>query len=432
MNRADYERYIARYNLKRFVDAHHQNYANALEEIQRGQKRSHWMWYIFPQLRGLGRSSMANYYGIVDEDEAMMYLQHPVLGRHLFEITKEMLAINNKLIEDVLGGIDALKFRSSMTLFDMIYPNSIFSEALQKYYRGEADQLTIGLLQRTSENRDRLVPGGIIGAIIGDIVGSFYEYVNFKSTSIALFTEKTQFTDDTVMTIAIADWLLHGEPLQETLPKWGLRFPNRGYGGKFRRWLHSIEDRKPYNSLGNGAGMRVSPCGYYGNSIEEVLELAKQSAEVTHNHPEGIKGAQAIAASIFLARQQKTKEQIRSYIEETFGYDLHRTCEDIRPHYTFDVTCQGSCPEAIIAFLDSDSYLSAIRLAVSLGGDSDTIACMAGGIVSAFYGIPSWIVKYVATEYLPQNMREIIQQFDQLCADRIQAISELAGTIMIS
>ena len=169
MNRADYERYIARYNLKRFVDAHHQNYANALEEIQRGQKRSHWMWYIFPQLRGLGRSSMANYYGIVDEDEAMMYLQHPVLGRHLFEITKEMLAINNKSIEDVLGEIDALKFRSSMTLFDMIYPNSIFSEALQKYYKGEADQLTIRLLQRTSENRDRLIPGGIIGAIIGGL-----------------------------------------------------------------------------------------------------------------------------------------------------------------------------------------------------------------------------------------------------------------------
>ena len=185
----------------------------------------------------------------------------------------------------------------------------------------------------------------------------------------------------------------------------------------FRQWLFYSEDRKPYNSFGNGSGMRVSPCGYYGNSMEEVLELAKQSAEVTHNHPEGIKGAQAIAAAIFLARQHTSKEEIRDYIERAFGYDLHRTCAYIRPRYQFDVTCQGSCPEAIIAFLDSESYLSAIRLAVSLGGDSDTIACMAGGIAAAFYGMPAWIVKYVVTEYLPQDMRELIQRFDEVCAE---------------
>lgn len=163
--------------------------------------------------------------------------------------------------------------------------------------------------------------------------------------------------------------------------------------------------------------MRVSPCGYFANSLEEALDLAKQSAEVTHNHPEGIKGAQAIAAAIFLARQHKSKDEIREYIERTFNYNLHRTCDEIRLAYRFDETCQGFCPEAIIAFLDSHDYESAIRLAVSLGGDSDTIACMTGGISAAYYGIPAWIVKYVVTEYLPQNIRDIIGCFDEVCTD---------------
>ena len=176
------------------------------------------------------------------------------------------------------------------------------------------------------------------------------------------------------------------------------------------------EDKKPYNSFGNGAGMRVSPCGYYANSLEETLALAKQSAEVTHNHPEGIKGAQAIASAIFMARQHKSKDEIRDYIETSFRYNLHRTCDEIRPTYQFDETCQGSCPEAIIAFLESHDYESAIRLVISLGGDSDTIACMTGGIAAAYYGIPAWIVKYVVSEYLPRNMRDIIGNFDELCA----------------
>ena len=417
MNRVKYEEFIAQYNLKRFVDAHRQDYATALEEIRGGRKQSHWMWYIFPQLKGLGYSPTANYYGIVDRDEAMMFLQHPQLGRHLYEITKELLAIDDKLIEEILGDIDALKFRSSMTLFNAVYPNAIFADALQKYYGGEADKRTLSMLQGDTVEREQWVPGGIIGGIIGDIVGSFYESHSYKSTDIALFTKRTRFTDDTVMTIAVADWLLNGVSLQVTMPNWGNKYPTRGYGGTFRQWLFYSEDRKPYNSFGNGSGMRVSPCGYYGNSMEEVLELAKQSAEVTHNHPEGIKGAQAIAAAIFLARQHTSKEEIRDYIERAFGYDLHRTCAYIRPRYQFDVTCQGSCPEAIIAFLDSESYLSAIRLAVSLGGDSDTIACMAGGIAAAFYGMPAWIVKYVVTEYLPQDMRELIQRFDEVCAE---------------
>ena len=200
MNGVNYEAYMAQYNLKRFVDAHRQDYETALEEIRGGRKRSHWMWYIFPQLRGLGYSPTANYYGIVDWDEAMMFLQHPQLGRNLYAITEELLAIDNKPIEEILGDIDALKFRSSMTLFDAVYPNAVFAQALRKYYDGEADQRTLRMLQEGMAERERWVPGGIIGAVIGDIVGSVYEFHNFKSTDIALFTQRTQFTDDTVMT----------------------------------------------------------------------------------------------------------------------------------------------------------------------------------------------------------------------------------------
>lgn len=414
MTPAKYEEYASRCNLRKFEDAHNNIYTSALKEIQSGRKQSHWMWYIFPQLRGLGHSRNSDYYGIADRDEAMMFLHHPVLGKNLWEITMAMLAIDEKSADEILGGIDALKFRSSMTLFNAVCPDNIFAEALHKYYCGKEDERTLEMLNADSSKQ--FVDGGIIGAIIGDIVGSFYEFYNRKSTNIALFTSGTTFTDDTVMTIAVADWLLSGVPLQKTMPDWGQEYPNRGYGGIFYEWMFYSEDKKTYNSFGNGAGMRVSPCGYYANSLEETLALAKQSAEVTHNHPEGIKGAQAIASAIFLARQHKSKDEIRDYIETSFGYNLHRTCDEIRPTYQFDVTCQGSCPEAIIAFLDSHDYESAIRLAISLGGDSDTIACMTGGIAAAYYGIPTWIVKYVVSEYLPQNMRDIIGNFDELCA----------------
>ena len=352
MNSAKYEEYISKYNLRRFVDAHRQIYGSALTEIRSGKKQSHWMWYIFPQLRGLGHSRNAEYYGIIDRDEAIMFLLHPLLGRNLYEITMAMLTIDGKSAEEILGGIDALKFRSSMTLFDNICPNDIFSDALQKYYDGKSDERTLEMLQTSKVKDEQLISGGIIGAIIGDIVGSFYEFCNHKSTNIALFTRGTQFTDDTVMTIAVADWLLSGVPLREAMLDWGKEYPNRGYGGMFYEWLFYSETKEPYNSFGNGAGMRVSPCGYYATSLDKALELAKQSAEVTHNHPEGIKGAQAIASAIFLARQHKSKDEIRDYIEQTFGYNMHRSCDEIRPTYQFDVTCQGSCPEAIIAFLD--------------------------------------------------------------------------------
>lgn len=414
---ARYEEYISQYNLRRFVDVHRQIYASALEEIRGGRKQSLWMWYIFPQLRGLEYSRNADYYGIADRDEAIMFLHNPILGRNLCEITMEMLAINDKSAEEILGDIDALKFCSSMTLFNSVCPDYIFSDALQKYYDGKSDERTLEMLKANEDENEQLVHGGIIGAIIGDVIGSFYEFYNCKSTKIALFMAGSQFTDDTVMTIAVADWLLSGVPLQKTMPDWGREYPNRGYGGMFYEWLFYSEDKEPYNSFGNGAGMRVSPCGYYAKSLEEALELAKQSAEVTHNHPEGIKGAKAIASAIFWARQHKSKEEIRNYIERTFGYDLHRTCNEIRPTYQFDVTCQRSCPEAIIAFLDSHNYESAIRLAISFGGDSDTIACMTGGIAAAYYGIPTWLVKYVTTEYLPQYIRAIIGHFDEVCVE---------------
>lgn len=371
------------------------------------------MWYIFPQLRGLGHSVNSAYYGIADFDEATMFLHHPLLGKNLCEITHAMLSIDDKSAEDILGNVDVMKFRSSMTLFDAVCPESIFAEALRKYHEGRRDERTLAMLK---ENPPEIFRGGIIGAIIGDIIGSLYENHNCKSTGIQLFPDPSKFTDDSVMTVAVADWILSGKPLQESMHEWAERYPRHGYGRMFFEWLFCDMEKKPYNSFGNGSGMRVSPCAYYASSMENALELAKQSAEVTHNHPEGIKGAQAIAAAVFLARAHESKGAIRDYVESHFGYDLHRSCDEIRPDYVFDMTCPGSCPEAIIAFLDSDCYESAVRLAVSLGGDSDTIACMTGGIAAAYYGIPSWMVKYVVTEYLTPEIINIIGRFDAACA----------------
>ena len=196
------------------------------------------------------------------------------------------------------------------------------------------------------------------------------------------------------------------------MQRWGRRYPGAGYGGMFSKWLEA-EVPKPYNSYGNGSAMRVSPVGFYAKSLEEALQLAKTTAEVSHNHSQGIKGAQAIASSIYLALNGNSKEEIKEYVETEFGYNLHRSCDDIRPMYRFDVTCQGSCPQAIIAFMESSDYESAIRLAVSLGGDSDTIACMAGGIAAAFYGVPHELVVKVQP-YLSEDIIEAIERFEQL------------------
>ena len=255
---------------------------------------------------------------------------------------------------------------------------------------------------------------GIIGAIIGDIVGSRFEFNKYRNTDFEFFTISNELTDDTVMTMAVAEWLVTDCNLAECMRRWGKAYPYVGYGGMFRRWLRAEEVLPAYNSFGNGSGMRVSPCGFYAKTLQEALDLAEQSAVVTHNHPEGVKGAQAIVSAIFLAREGKNKEQIADYIEREFDYNLDRTCDSIRLTNAFDETCQGSCPEAIIAFIESDDFESAIRLAVSLGGDSDTIACMTGGIAAAYYGVPQEIINK-AIAYLPKEMLNIIEAFETKC-----------------
>lgn len=251
----------------------------------------------------------------------------------------------------------------------------------------------------------------IIGAVIGDVIGSVFEWNNIKTTDFDLFNPKCDFTDDTVLTIAVADCILNKKDFAKTIWEYGRKYRGRGYGGSFRKWLK--EDKpKPYGSFGNGSAMRASAVGFAFEDIETVLEVAKQSAEVTHNHPEGIKGAQATATSIFLARQGKSKQEIKDYITQTLDYNLDFTLDEIRPTYKFDVTCQGSVPQAIVAFLESSDFESAIRLAISIGGDSDTIACITGGIASAFYKqIPTEIMDFVVDK-LPSEYIEIMNKFD--------------------
>jgi len=244
----------------------------------------------------------------------------------------------------------------------------------------------------------------MIGAIAGDIIGSRYEFNSIKTTDFELFGAGCRFTDDTVLTVALAEAILNDEDYVSLLKKYYRRYPDAGYGKSFRDWAAGIS-RKPYNSFGNGAAMRISPVGFYFGTLEEVLAKAEFYTAVTHNHPEGIKGAQATAAAIFLARNGSSKEEIRRYVTDTFGYDLSRTCDQIRPGYSFDVTCQGSVPEAIICFLESTDFEGAVRLAVSLGGDSDTQACIAGGIAEGFYGVPGWITD-TTLGYLDEELRE--------------------------
>jgi ADP-ribosylglycohydrolase len=250
----------------------------------------------------------------------------------------------------------------------------------------------------------------MIGAIAGDIIGSVYEFHNIKTTRFPLFSPGCRFTDDSVLTIALADSILTGLDYIDNLKKYFTLYPEAGFGGNFSRWAAS-SDRRPYNSYGNGAAMRISPVGFAFNSLDETLEQAEKYTAVTHNHPEGIKGACATAAAIYLARTGQSKEQIRSFIGSSFGYDLGRTTEEIRPHYIYEISCQQTVPQAIIAFLDSNDFESAVRLAVSLGGDSDTLACITGGIAQAFYGgVPEKIKKRVYA-LLDDSMHETTQKF---------------------
>jgi ADP-ribosylglycohydrolase len=253
----------------------------------------------------------------------------------------------------------------------------------------------------------------MLGAIAGDIIGSVYEGArrNIKTPYFyPLFDPHCRPTDDTVLTVAVADSILYDENLVDKLKEYFNRYPRAGYGGNFTRWALSIS-RGPYGSYGNGSAMRVSPVGHAYSSLETVLHHARRTAQVTHNHPEGIKGAQATAACIFLGRTGASKDDIRDYVARTFHYDLDRSLDAIREVYTFDVSCQGSVPEAIIAFLESSDYEDAVRKAISLGGDSDTIACITGGIAEACYGeLPAAIWK-PAWERLDAHLCGIVHEF---------------------
>jgi ADP-ribosylglycohydrolase len=250
----------------------------------------------------------------------------------------------------------------------------------------------------------------MLGAIAGDIIGSVYERNPVKHTDFPLFGAESRFTDDTVLTMAIADCLLHDKPYAATLRQYALAYPQAGYGGTFSRWMRG-EIEGPYNSWGNGSAMRVSPVGFAFEEIETVKEVAQNTAAVTHNHPEGIKGAQAVAAAVYLARSGYGKPLIKDHIERHYGYDLSRSLADIRPGYRFEVSCQASVPESICAFLESNSWESAVRNAISLGGDADTMACIAGAIAEAFYGGVPVEVEAAVMKRLPDAFRHTIGQF---------------------
>ncbi|NOQ37032.1 MAG: ADP-ribosylglycohydrolase family protein [Methylococcaceae bacterium] len=249
----------------------------------------------------------------------------------------------------------------------------------------------------------------MLGAISGDIIGSIYEWNPIKITDFVLFGNKCDYTDDTVLTVAIAYSILENVDYAVALKRFGNNY-TAGYGSNFYNWLQS-PSYEPYNSWGNGSAMRVSPVGFAFDSVETVLEQAKKSAEVTHNHPEGIKGAQAVALAIYLARTGADKEVIKKEISNRFDYNLERSLEEIRPSYVFEVSCQKSVPESIIAFLESNNFEESIRNAISLGGDSDTMACIAGSIAEAFYQqVPEKIVQH-SKQKLPDEFLKIIDKF---------------------
>lgn len=250
----------------------------------------------------------------------------------------------------------------------------------------------------------------MLGAISGDIIGSVHERACTKTKDFPLFTLESRFTDDTVLSVAVAESLLHGRDYVDAFHDYFQSYPNAGYGTTFWMWATSGR-RDPYQSFGNGSAMRVSPVAYAATTLDEVLAEAQRSAAVSHNHPEGIRGAQATAAAVFLARTGATKEQIRRYIETQFDYFLDETLDEIRPTYPFDATCQGSVPQSIIAFLESTSYEDAVRNAISLGGDADTMACIAGAIAEPFYGgVPQEIAEQVLT-ILDDRLRGVVAEF---------------------
>jgi ADP-ribosylglycohydrolase len=250
----------------------------------------------------------------------------------------------------------------------------------------------------------------MLGAIVGDVVGSVYEWHNHRSKDFPLFQPRSAFTDDSVLSVALADAILGGGDYAALMRAYGKRYPHAGYGGRFRQWLGDPA-MGPYRSFGNGAAMRIGPAGWAYGTLEETLERAHGFTAVTHDHPEGIKGAQATAGAIWLARRGKSKAAIRGWVEAHAGYDFTRTCDEIRPGYEFNETCQRTVPEALTAFFESTDFEDAIRLGISLGGDSDTLACITGSIAEAFYGgVPPEIERETLAR-LDSPLRDVVVQF---------------------
>ncbi len=266
----------------------------------------------------------------------------------------------------------------------------------------------------------------IMGAIVGDTIGSVYEFDPTKDYHFDIFDDNMEYTDDSILTIALADWLLHDEThsheeLGKYMRYWVGKYPNPmgSYGTCFMTWFQT-DSPKPYNSWGNGSAMRVSPVGFFFDTLEETLRVAKISAEVTHNHPEGIKGAQATAASIFLARSGKTKDEIRDYIEQEFGYDLHQPYDEIKKTYHFEASCQETVPQSIIAFLESKNYQDALRLTIALGGDADTMGAITGAIAAAYYGGVEHEIYDFVIEKLPDDLKAVVVEFENMMAAKKQ------------
>lgn len=269
----------------------------------------------------------------------------------------------------------------------------------------------------------------MLGAVFGDIVGSAYEFNNTHDYDFKLLTSRSDITDDSVMTLAVAKGLMESwgkddgeirEAIIDSMKELGQRYPDAGYGGRFIHWVLG-DNREPINSFGNGSAMRVSAAGWLGDTLEETLRLAKLSAEVTHNHPEGIKGAQATAAAMFMARNRKSKEEIREFIENKFGYDLNKSMKDIVSKGHGEEICQVTVPQALVCFLLSDSYIDCIRKSVSIGGDSDTIACIAGGIAEAFYGMDDEY-KAEVDKRLDDYLKGIVDAFRKKCPNYEQVL----------
>jgi ADP-ribosylglycohydrolase len=249
----------------------------------------------------------------------------------------------------------------------------------------------------------------MLGAIAGDIIGSIYEFSPIKTKDFPLFGEGTTFTDDTVCTVAVADCILREGDFATFLKDYGRRYPDRGYGGWFAHWLAS-DDLAPYGSFGNGAAMRASPVAWLARDEAKVLELARRSAAATHDHARGIAGAQATALAMWRAREGMPPEAIRSEVAARFGYDLDRSVDAIRPNYGFDETCDGTVPEALICALEAEDYEDAVRNAVSLGGDADTLACITGGLAEALFGLPEDVAEQ-ARGYLDPELQRQVARF---------------------